>query len=180
MDRWIGGLTWVVITLGVVAQFVLGLFLWYDWAGLDVMTYIGWAVWVPSVVLGWLPILILRRGAGVRKGESYIHTTVLVERGLYRVVRHPQYLSMMLLAVALMLISQHWAVAVIGVVVIASVYLAMWNEDKRLAEKFGDDYVRYMQAVPRANVVVGLVRLARRGARQHNAGGGASNASQMD
>ena len=180
MERWVGLAAWAVVTLGIVAQFVLGLFLWYDWAGLDAMMYIGWAVWVPSLVLGWLPILILRRKAGVQKGEGYVHTTLLVESGLYRVVRHPQYLSMMLLSLALILISQHWSVALIGVAVMVSVYLVMRNEDGRLVEKFGDDYKRYMQAVPRANIVVGLVRLARRGARQDSAEGGASNASRVD
>ena len=177
MDRRLEPVAWAVTGLGIVAQFVLGFFLWYDWAGLDVLTYIGWAIWVPSFALGWLPILVLRRKAGVRKGESYVQTYVLVESGLYRVVRHPQYLSMILFALALMFISQHWAVAVIGIAVIASVYLVMWNEDKRLVEKFGDSYVRYMQAVPRANFVVGLVRLARRRARQDSAEGGASDAS---
>jgi protein-S-isoprenylcysteine O-methyltransferase Ste14 len=175
MDGWVSRVPWVVVTLGIAAQFVLGLFLWYDWAGLDAMTYVGWAIWVPSLVLGWLPILVLRRRAGVQKGETYVHTTVLVDSGLYRVVRHPQYLSFMLLSLALMLVSQHWIVVLIGVAVIVSVYLVMRDEDKRLVDKFGDDYVRYMRAVPRANFVVGLVRLARRGPRRDSAEGGASN-----
>ena len=69
---------------------------------------------------------------------------------------------MILLSLALILISQHWLVVVIGVVAMMSVYLAMREEDGRLIEKFGDDYKRYMQSVPRMNFLVGFIRLLRR------------------
>ena len=180
MKKWKDWIIWFVVCVGIISQFVLSLFFFYNWARLDVLLYIGWAVWVPSLVLGWMPILVFRRRAGVQKGEGYIHTTVLVDSGIYAVVRHPQYLSMILLSLALILISQHWLVAVIGVAAMVSVYLAMREEDGRLVGKFGDDYKRYMGVVPRANIVLGLVRLARRGTRQINAGGGASNASRVD
>jgi protein-S-isoprenylcysteine O-methyltransferase Ste14 len=176
MKKWKDWIIWFVVGVGIIAQFVLSLFFFYNWAGLDALLYIGWAVWVPSLVLGWMPILVFRRGAGVQKGEGYIHTTVLVDNGIYAVVRHPQYLSMILLSLALILISQHWLVAVIGVVAMVAVYLCMREEDGRLIEKFGDDYVRYIYDVPRANILVGLVRLVRRGARQHSGEGGSPDA----
>jgi hypothetical protein len=34
------------------------------------------------------------------------------------------------------------------------------NEDKQI-EKFGDDYKRYLETVPRMNFIAGLIRLAR-------------------
>lgn len=166
MERWVGLFAWVVVGLGMVAQFVLGLFFWYNWAGLSVLMYVGWGTWVLAVVLGWLPIIVFRRRGGVEKGESYVATSVLVDSGIYAVVRHPQYLAVALLSVALACISQHWLVAAIGVAAVLSVYLIMVDEDRRLIEKFGEDYVRYMDAVPRANILVGLVRLARRVPRQ--------------
>ena len=180
MKKWKDWIIWFVVCIGIIAQFALGLFFLYNCAGLDALLYIGRAIWAASFVLGWMPILVFRRRAGVQKGEGYIHTTVLVDSGIYAVVRHPQYLAMILLSLALILISQHWVVAVIGIAVMASVYVVMWNEDKRLVEKFGDDYKRYMRAVPRANFVVGLARLARRGARQVNAEGGGPDASRVD
>jgi len=180
MKKWKDWIIWFVVCVGLIAQFVLGLFFLYNWAGLDALLYIGWAIWVLSLVLGWMPILVFRQKGGVQKGEGYIQTTVLVDTGLYAVVRHPQYLSMMLLALALILVSQHWVVAVIGIAVMVSVYLVMREEDRHLIGKFGDNYKRYMRAVPRANFVVGLVRLARRGARQDNTEGGASGATHMD
>ena len=162
MSKRMGLVFWSVVCVGIIAQFVLGLFFLYNWAGLDVLAYIGWAVWVLSLILGWMPIFIFRRKGGVQKGEGYIQTTVLVDTGLYAVVRHPQYIAMILLSLALILISQHWLVVVIGVVAMMSVYLAMREEDGRLIEKFGDDYKRYMQSVPRMNFLVGFIRLLRR------------------
>lgn len=180
MKKWKDWIIWFVVCVGIISQFVLSLFFFYNWARLDVLLYIGWAVWVPSLVLGWMPIFIFRQKGGVQKGEGYIQTTVLVDIGLYAVVRHPQYLVMILLSLALILISQHWLVAVIGVAAMVSVYLAMREEDGRLIEKFGDDYKRYMGVVPRANIVLGLVRLARRGTRPNIAKGGGMSETKED
>ena len=162
MKKWKDWIIWFVVCIGIIAQFVLGFFFWYNWARLDALLYIGWAVWVTSLALGWMPIFIFRRRAGVQKGEGYIHTTVLVDSGIYAVVRHPQYLAMILFSLALILISQHWVVALIGVVAMVSVYLCMREEDGRLVAKFGDDYKRYMQKVPRMNFLAGVIRLIRR------------------
>ena len=40
-------------------------------------------------------------------------------------------------------------------------YLIALKADQELTEKFGDDYRRYMQKVPRVNFLVGLIRLLR-------------------
>jgi protein-S-isoprenylcysteine O-methyltransferase Ste14 len=48
----------------------------------------------------------------------------------------------------------------------ACVYLISRQEDQRLIEKFGDDYKRYMQSVPRMNFLVGVIRLVRRRKRE--------------
>jgi protein-S-isoprenylcysteine O-methyltransferase Ste14 len=39
------------------------------------------------------------------------------------------------------------------------------EEDERLVQQFGDDYVRYMHRVPRMNILAGVIRLLRRRAR---------------
>ena len=68
----------------------------------------------------------------------------------------------MLLSLALILITQHWFIAVIGVVAMVLNYLIALKADQELIEKFGDDYKRYMQKVPRMNFLVGLIRLLSR------------------
>ena len=113
-----------------------------------------------GALFGWLPILTLRRKGGVAKGKSYVHTTALVESGLYAVVRHPQMgTAWLLMCLALILIAQHWSSLALGIPTMALVYLDLLKADERLVEKFGDAYRRYIERVPRVNFVAGVVRL---------------------
>jgi protein-S-isoprenylcysteine O-methyltransferase Ste14 len=67
----------------------------------------------------------------------------------------------MLLSLALTLITQHWFIATIGAVAMVLNYLIALKADQELIEKFGEDYERYMQKVPRMNFLAGLMRLVR-------------------
>ena len=106
--------------------------------------------------------VVLKRWGGVAKRKSYVHTTQVVDRGLYSVVRHPQYLAGILLGVALTLIAQQWIVGALGAAAILIYYVNTYDEEKRAREKFGDDYVRYAEKVPRLNFLRGIVRAVRR------------------
>jgi protein-S-isoprenylcysteine O-methyltransferase Ste14 len=79
--------------------------------------------------------------------------------GVYAVVRHPLYVSFLLISLSLGLLSQHWLNAVLGAIVMALLYNDMCREEKSNLERFGDDYQRYMQAVPRLNLVNGAIQL---------------------
>jgi protein-S-isoprenylcysteine O-methyltransferase Ste14 len=72
------------------------------------------------------------------------------------------YLSFMLLILALMLISQHWLSVIFGIPVMVFLYMGMGVEEQSNIEKFGDDYIRYMDKVPRVNFLAGVIRLLRR------------------
>ena len=89
-------------------------------------------------------------------------TTVIVERGTYGIVRHPQILGCMMLMFASTLISQHWLSAVIAVPIFVLFYQYVLKEEKDLVLKFGNDYKRYMEKVPRMNFMVGIIRLLQR------------------
>lgn len=128
-------------------------------AGLQVIKIVGYIVWVLSAIFGWLPILIFKRKGGVEKGKSYVHTSVLVDSGLYAIVRHPQYTAGILFSLALMLISQTWLVAAIGLVCIILMYRDILNADKYEIRKFGDEYKRYMKKVPGTNFILGVIRI---------------------
>ena len=92
-----------------------------------------------------------------------MHTTVLVDSGIYALVRHPQYVSFLLLSIVLILLAQHWLIVVIGVAAMAVVYAGIVPQaDHANIEKFGDAYTRYMRRVPRLNLVLGIMRLLRR------------------
>lgn len=145
----------------VVLQIVLS-FLLYGPSGFEVVRNIGWVVLWISAIFGWVPIYTLHRKGGVPRGKSYVHTTVLVDTGIYAVVRHPQYAAGMLMSLALILIAQRWLITAIGIAAIALNYMDIIRADEELIRKFGDPYRSYMKAVPRTDFVLGLTRLVQR------------------
>jgi len=155
---------WSIWSALMIAQIILAFF--FNIPGIQGLRYFGWAVFVLSAVFGWVPIFTLRKKGGVQKGKSYVHTTVLVDSGIYGVVRHPQLLAGVLINLALILITQHWLIAVIGITAMVLNYITAVKADQDLIEKFGDDYKRYMQSVPRLNFLTGVIRLRRRRAKK--------------
>lgn len=124
---------------------------------------IGWAMWALGSVCAILPIFILRTRGKAPKGRSYMETTTLVDTGIYAIVRHPQGgTAGILLSLATVLIGQHWLLVPLATVGMILIYADTFNADKACIEKFGEEYVRYMQRVPRVNLVAGLMRLLAR------------------
>lgn len=140
-----------------IAQIVLAFF--WSQPGSEAVRRIGYFTWWLGAAFGWLPIFILRSHGGVPRGKSYVHTTSLVETGLYAIVRHPQMgCAWLLMCISLMLITQHWASVALGLPAMVLAYLDLLKEDQHCLEKFGAAYRRYMDRVPRVNFIAGLVR----------------------
>jgi len=148
------------ITLFAIGQIVLAI-VFYGKAGSASLTNLGWLVMWLSAIFGWLPIFTFRKYGEVGK-RGYVHTTRLVDRGLYAIVRHPQYLAGVLLCIALGLITPHWSVILLGLVAILCYYVNTFSEERQDIAKFGDVYLEYMRRVPRMNFLLGIVRLLRR------------------
>ena len=51
--------------------------------------YLGWVIWAFGMVLVMAPIILFPRHGGVARGKAFVHTTRLVDTGIYAVVRHP-------------------------------------------------------------------------------------------
>ena len=152
---------WSFLGILFVGQVVF-CFISYNGAGWDFLLYIGWAVFAFSMVLGWLSRIAFEAKGKSPEGESFIHTSVVVESGIYAIVRHPMYLSGTLFFVSLVLISQHWLSLIFSIPVIVYFYVSTWSEERSSIEKFGDAYMAYMQRVPRMNLLLGIFRLWRR------------------
>jgi len=130
----------------------------------------GGVVWAFGMVLVMAPIVMFPRRGGVPKGKSFVNTTRLVDTGIYAIVRHPQYTGgIYAIFLANFLWYPHWLFGVLGVIGIAVVYMSCREEDQRLIEKFGDDYITYMSKVPRMNIFLGIIRLLRSRRRRYNA-----------
>lgn len=142
-------------------QIILSFFL-YSQTAFQALWYAGWVILALSIVLFIVPMYDFRKKGREVKGQ----TTVLVTSGSYAVVRHPIYLSFILLALALPLITQHWLIAFMGVVGMVLSYAAALLEDSELVERFGEDYEVYMHRVPRINFLLGAIRLVGRRMRE--------------
>ena len=142
---------------------IILIFLFFNYYGLDLLMYAGWILLAFSIVIILLAGYEFQKKGGVPERKHLVYTTVLVDSGIYAVVRHPQYLGFIQLILALVLISQHWLSVISGVIGSVLFYIdPTRGEEKENTKKFGDDYRRYMEEVPRINLVVGIFRLLRR------------------
>jgi len=140
---------------------IILVFVFYNYYSLDFLVYVGWILLMFSVVIIWLAGGEFRKKGGAPKGESIVHTSVLVDSGVYAVVRHPQYLGFILFVLALVLMSQHWLSVISGALGSALFYKDILREEQMSIEKFGDAYKRYMERVPRMNLLIGILRYLR-------------------
>jgi protein-S-isoprenylcysteine O-methyltransferase Ste14 len=130
----------------------------YNSMDLDGVANLGWLIMGVSGVFGWLPIYAFKWTGGVPKGRSYMKTTVLVDSGIYSIVRHPQFLAGILISLALALISQYWLNAFLVLPVVVGTILDSRRADADLLQKFGEDYGLYMENVSGLNPVPRLSR----------------------
>ncbi|MEA1993662.1 MAG: isoprenylcysteine carboxylmethyltransferase family protein [Euryarchaeota archaeon] len=123
---------------------------------------LGWVILWIAAFLAVIPIFTFRKKGGVAKGKSYIERTTLVNTGLYALVRHPQYLSFILICVGIIMAAQEWLISIIGILATVLIYFAIRRQDRFLVEKFSDTYIDYMVCVPRVNILIGIARWMRR------------------
>jgi protein-S-isoprenylcysteine O-methyltransferase Ste14 len=156
---WIGFVPVTLVTILFILQIIIGIYLISTVSQIEILAYIGVGLYVFSgIVFGLLPVIEFRKKGQVKNGKSYIHTTQVVETGIYSIVRHPQYVTFILWAIAGMLLFQHWIVVLLGVPIFPLTYIDLIKADKDAIKKFGDDYKSYMKKVPRANFLLGIIR----------------------
>ena len=140
--------------LGYVVNGVSIAFFFYLASILDVpdvsplIKYLAWVLFGSGLVLIVLSIatLVSNREAG------------LIEWGVYGIVRHPMYLGAMVLFLSWIFFLPHWIIVLISSANIAIVYWSILQGERLNITKFGDTYVRYMETVPRINLLAGLIR----------------------
>jgi protein-S-isoprenylcysteine O-methyltransferase Ste14 len=141
-------------TLGYVVNGLSFGFFFYLASILDIpdvsppIKYLAWILLGFGLVLVVLSIatLVSNREAG------------LIEWGIYGIVRHPMYLGAMLLFLSWILFLPHWIVVLISAVNIAIVYWFILQGERQNITKFDDTYRRYIETVPRINLLAGLIR----------------------
>jgi protein-S-isoprenylcysteine O-methyltransferase Ste14 len=147
--------------IGVCLSLLLfGVFGWYrphgDSLPLRALALAGTVLYWASVLLVLLAFLALaRRG----RPEGFIErSTVLIDSGLFGVIRHPLYLGVALWSIGLVLRIQLALPAMLAMVAFGCAWLAGMKEDEFNVRKFGEGYREYMAVVPAWNVWKGLRR----------------------
>jgi protein-S-isoprenylcysteine O-methyltransferase Ste14 len=120
-------------------------------SGIEELVVVGYVIFGIGAFFYVLSALTLRI-----KGISNI-----VDSGIYGIIRHPMYLGAMIMFFSHIFFGQNLMVAISTTVAIVCCYLIILSEDESDIEKFGDGYKRYMEKVPRINVVLGIIRLLR-------------------
>lgn len=150
-------------------QILLGLVIfcynhfYLNYVGMEILLWVGWVVGLAGLIFFVLGLSELKKEGSAAEGESLLLTTTLVDRGVYAVVRHPEYLGSLLLVVGSVLISQHWLTLGLGLPLLVWFFVyVLPEEEKGLIEKFGDHYKRYRQNVPSINFLIGIIRLQKR------------------
>jgi len=119
------------------------------------LTVLGFIIWAFGMVLVMAPIVMFPRKGNVPKGKAFVHTTRLVDSGIYSIIRHPQQTG------GIYCHFHRWLFALLGVTGSLFTCFSIIEEDKRLIEKFGDDYKDYMKRVPGMNIFSGIIRILR-------------------
>ena len=119
---------------------------------LTVLQYGGWLFFISGMILVILSFVALLGP----------HPKPVIDHGILAVVRNPMYLGAILIYIAMAFFMPHWIMMILAVVNALIIYWFMVIEEEKNIEKFGEDYQRYMQSVPRANIFAGFVRLLRR------------------
>lgn len=87
--------------------------------------------------------------AGLPELAPEVYQSHLVTTGIYARIRHPRYLQMVLFALVVALLANYLAVYVVVVISVPGVFLLVAVEEKELRARFGEEYLRYAERVPR-------------------------------
>lgn len=150
---------WIAV-ICTFAVLIVGRFL--DRGDIASLRIIGGFIGIVGCLFAFWPMIVMRRHGHVKKGKSYMHTTHVVDHGIFAVVRHPQYLGYILFNVCFMLLSQHRIISMLGVVAIVFFYLHALAEERSCIVEFGAAYREYMERVPRFNIITGMFRALRK------------------
>lgn len=100
------------------------------------------------ILLGSLPLPIYGFHTLRVKGkpkEQIENTTVLVTTGIYRYIRHPLYVSLILLGTGIFFKNITWITFACACINIAAITATAKTEEREMLQKFGDEYARYMK-----------------------------------
>jgi len=121
------GTNWTLVAIALVLYGVMTWLELHYWRHLSIATLVG----VPEL-----------SPAGQRKGR-------LLQDGIYRMVRHPRYLSAGVGVMANVFFINYAGLYVLILLLVPPGYLMLVFEERELIDRFGEEYRKYQREVPR-------------------------------
>ena len=141
--------TLLVVWLVIVVSVVAGICVAKHWPAAALPHYrgfmfVGVALFVTGLLLRWWAIIILGRFFTVDVTIEPDHQ--LIDRGPFRMVRHPSYTGVLLAFVGLALTMGNWAALLVILVPIGAAFIHRMNvEENALSGALGPQYADYMR-----------------------------------
>jgi len=148
-DRSTLGMIWLVIAVSITAGvFVAANFRAAALPHTRIFASAGVVLFVAGLLLRWWAIITLGRFFTVDVTTEKDHE--LVERGPFRMVRHPSYTGVLLAFVGLALSLCNWAALLVILLPIGAAFIHRMNvEEDALSRALGPRYVNYMKRTKR-------------------------------
>jgi protein-S-isoprenylcysteine O-methyltransferase Ste14 len=121
--------------------FLLNYRVWYS-EPFSPVQIISWLLLFGSIYPVTAGFILLKR---VGKPDSnFENTSVLVKSGIYGYIRHPLYLSVLLLGTGIMLKDTSEFQLILGSINLIALILTAIIEEREMIAKFGDEYLAYI------------------------------------
>ncbi len=103
---------------------------------------------LPLAVLSLIvSVYLVKKSMSIIFGEKRDNPEI-VKKDIYGKIRHPMYVSEILMYFGLLCLNISIAAAIFFIIIIIFLYSICRYEEKLLLDHFGDDYLKYMKEVP--------------------------------
>jgi len=112
------------------------------------------AQYIPYYIRIGLAAVVLVLGAYIAMASHNIlfkekrEVPAVIRKGIFGTVRHPLYLGAILFYLGLLIVTCSLIATMIWLIIIGFYHFIARYEERLLLEKFGEDYIRYMEKVP--------------------------------
>jgi protein-S-isoprenylcysteine O-methyltransferase Ste14 len=130
-----------------------------------IVAYIALALFLAAIPLTAWGMYSNRKKGGC---SSEDHTVVLLRNGPYAIIRHPSHFAWSVFFITIPIFLSQYVpftfLSIVGIVgiVLFHYYVSIKEERELDMKKWGSEYQRYMEQVPRWNIFKGLVNMAKR------------------
>jgi len=104
---------------------------------------ISWALLLLSIYFAAAGFILLKKIG--KPDANFENTSVLVKVGLYKYIRHPLYLSLLLVGTGVMMKNPDLMQLLFGATNLIAIWLTATIEEKEMIARFGDEYRQYMK-----------------------------------